>query len=328
MQAARRERVRLGVIPWMLVAVLSVASAHEDGQPLSPGAVVEAFESALVDVVSESRASVVAIRAADVRASLATRGQLGKLVPHTSGAGFFIHADGYILTNDHVVHDAADIVVTLSDGRELDATLTGTDANTDLAVIKVIMDEVARVMPPGDSDAARVGQFVISLGNPLSLEFSANIGIISAKGRGDLIGGGDGDLIRYQDFIQTDAYMNRGSSGGPLINLRGEVIGVNSMIRTQGRGSDGYIGLGFAIPMKIAGSVGASIVEHGHVVRGWLGIGLEATTEGIVILNVAPDSPAEAAGLHGNACKCIQYPWACIGMYGNVLGLTWMDGLC
>lgn len=303
MQAVRSEQRRFGFVAasWAATLALAVcapfAHAHEEGQPLSPGAVVEAFESALVDVVSESRASVVAIRAEDVRPSPAVASRLDRLVPHTSGAGFFIHPDGYILTNDHVVHDAADILVTLSDGRQLDATLTGTDPNTDLAVIKVDLDAPARVMPAGDSDAARVGQFVISLGNPLSLDFSANIGIISAKGRGDLIGGGDGELIRYQDFIQTDAYMNRGNSGGPLVNLRGEVIGVNSMIRTQGRQSDGYIGLGFAIPMKIAGAVGASIVEHGHVVRGWLGIGFRTMPEGILITSVTPNSPAAAAGL-------------------------------
>ncbi|MBT3267873.1 PDZ domain-containing protein [Candidatus Poribacteria bacterium] len=259
---------------------------------------MQAFESALVDVVRESRESVVAIRAQDVTTPVAASPRLrGRRIPHTSGAGFFIHPDGYILTNDHVVHDAVDIYVTLSGGERLEATLTGTDANTDLAVIKVELDEPARVMPPGDSDAAQVGQFVISLGNPLSLDFSANIGIISAKGRGNLIGGGDGDLIRYQDFIQTDAYMNRGNSGGPLINLRGEAIGVNSMIRTQGRDSDEYIGLGFAIPMKIAASVSADIIEHGHVIRGWLGIEFRSTPEGIRVLRVVPGSPAQVGDL-------------------------------
>ncbi|MAF11674.1 hypothetical protein CMK11_14600 [Candidatus Poribacteria bacterium] len=300
MQAVRRERCWAGIAAaiLLLASCLSVARAHEAGQALSPGAVVQAFESALVDVVRESRESVVAIRAQDVTTPVAASPRLqGRRIPHTSGAGFFIHPDGYILTNDHVVHDAVDIYVTLSGGERLEATLTGADANTDLAVIKVELDEPARVMPPGDSDAAQVGQFIISLGNPLSLDFSANIGIISAKGRGDLIGGGDSDLIRYQDFIQTDAYMNRGNSGGPLINLRGEAIGVNSMIRTQGRDSDEYIGLGFAIPMKIAAAVSADIIEHGHVIRGWLGIWLDPTPDGILVERLAPNSPAEEAGL-------------------------------
>jgi serine protease Do len=293
-----KRRVSLVAAALLVSACLRTAGGHEAGQALSPGAVVQAFESALVGVVRDSRESVVAIHARNVTTALATDPRLGgRLIPHTSGAGFFIHPDGYILTNDHVVHDAADISVTLADGAELDAALTGSDVNTDLAVIKVDMRRPAPVLPPGDSDAAQAGQFVISLGNPLSLDFSANIGIISAKGRGDLIGGGDGVFIRYQDFIQTDAYMNRGASGGPLINLRGEVIGVNSMIRTQGRGADEYIGLGFAIPMKIAHAVGMDLVEHGHVIRGWLGIAFSTTTAGMLIGSVAPDSPARMAGL-------------------------------
>jgi len=303
MQAVVRPRSRASFVAAAFLAstYLSTTTAHEAGQTLAPGAVVQAFESALVGVVRDSREAVVAVHARNVTTAIAADPRLGgRLIPHTSGAGFFIHPDGYILTNDHVVHDAADISVTLADGAELDAVLTGSDINTDLAVIKVQMRQPAVVLPAGDSDAAQVGQFVISLGNPLSLDFSANIGIISAKGRGDLIGGGDREFIRYQDFIQTDAYMNRGASGGPLINLRGEVIGVNSMIRTHGRGADEYIGLGFAIPMKIAHAVGMDLVEHGHVIRGWLGIGFSTTQEGLLIGSVAPDSPARTAGLQSS----------------------------
>ena len=194
MQAVVRPRSRASFVAAAFLAstYLSTTTAHEAGQTLAPGAVVQAFESALVGVVRDSREAVVAVHARNVTTAIAADPRLGgRLIPHTSGAGFFIHPDGYILTNDHVVHDAADISVTLADGAELDAVLTGSDINTDLAVIKVQMRQPAVVLPAGDSDAAQVGQFVISLGNPLSLDFSANIGIISAKGRGDLIGGGD-----------------------------------------------------------------------------------------------------------------------------------------
>jgi serine protease Do len=220
----------------------------------------------------------------------------------SSGSGFVVDAQGHILTNNHVVSDAEDITVTLNDKRTFKAKVVGTDPATDVAVIKI---EGARlpVLPLGDSDKIRVGDWAIAIGNPLGmLKGSVTVGIISARGRADLqIFGG---TPAFQDFIQTDASINFGNSGGPLCNIRGEAIGINTAINPSGQG------IGFAIPINLAKHVADQLVAHGTVKRGGLGVelgdltpelaeglGLDADLRGVLIQNVIDDSPAARAGL-------------------------------
>ncbi|MBM3215486.1 PDZ domain-containing protein [Candidatus Poribacteria bacterium] len=283
--------------PWVPILACAVALAPwaRAIEPLAPHPVVEALENAIVEVIDRSKPAVVTISARDVRAP----SQLRRLtdderIPVTSGSGFMFHTDGYILTNAHVVQDAQAIEVRLVDGRRLDAELTGYDLSTDIAVLHVDLGEPAPVLPFVDDARVRVGQFVLSIGSPFSLDFSVTVGIVSATGRADMMPR-DPTLIQYQDFVQTDAYINRGNSGGPLLNLRGEVVGMNSMIRT-GANAD-FVGLGFAIPAKMLQAVAGQLIDHGAVQRGWLGISLRGDEGGIRVNRVLPDSPAAAGGL-------------------------------
>ena len=220
------------------------------------------------------------------------------------GTGFFITADGYILTNNHMVEKdkTTSVTVTTLGGKEYDAKIVGTDPGTDLALLKIqAKDQPFAEL--GDSGQVKVGEWVLAIGNPLGMEHTVTAGIVSYKGR-------QIDTQSYQDFIQTDAAINRGNSGGPLINMRGEVIGINSNIVTSGfGGGGGNIGIGFAIPSNIARKVVVQIKEKGRVIRGRLGVGIYARdlTEGLVkqlklkskagalISSVEPDSPAEKA---------------------------------
>jgi serine protease Do len=219
------------------------------------------------------------------------------------GTGFFITADGYILTNNHLVEKdkTTRVLVTTLAGKEYDAEIVGTDAGTDLALLKI----KAKDMPfaeLGDSAKVKVGEWVLAIGNPLGMEHTVTAGIVSYKGRSI-------DTQSYQDFIQTDAAINRGNSGGPLINMKGEVVGINSNILTAGFA--GNIGIGFAIPSNIAKKVVVQLKDKGRVVRGRLGVQTypHDLTEGMVkmyklkskagalISSVEPDSPAEKAKL-------------------------------
>jgi len=220
------------------------------------------------------------------------------------GTGFFITADGYILTNNHMVEKdkTTSVTVTTLGGKEYDAKIVGTDPGTDLALLKIqAKDQPFAEL--GDSGQVKVGEWVLAIGNPLGMEHTVTAGIVSYKGR-------QIDTQSYQDFIQTDAAINRGNSGGPLINMRGEVIGINSNIVTSGfGGGGGNIGIGFAIPSNIARKVVVQLKEKGRVIRGRLGVGIYARdlTEGLVkqlklkskagalISSVEPDSPAEKA---------------------------------
>ena len=219
-----------------------------------------------------------------------------------SGSGFIIDHDGRILTNNHVVRDASEITVTLSDKRTFKAKVIGQDPATDVAVIQIKANGSLPSLPLGDSDRIRVGEYVMAIGNPLGeLQGSVTAGIVSARGRSSLnIAGGAPD---YQDFIQTDASINFGNSGGPLVNLRGEAIGINTAINAQGQG------IGFAIPINLAKHIAEQLVASGKVTRGFLGVepaeltpdlaesyGVQ-TDAGIVVQNVSDDSPASRAGI-------------------------------
>ncbi|MFZ5998457.1 MAG: DegQ family serine endoprotease [Nitrospirota bacterium] len=215
------------------------------------------------------------------------------------GSGVIVDRDGYILTNNHVVKDADEIKIKLSDKREFKGKVIGTDPKTDLAVIKIDSNHLP-VLRWGDSDELRVGETVIAIGNPFGLSQTVTSGIVSATGRADV------GIADYEDFIQTDAPINPGNSGGALVNVRGELVGINTAIFST---SGGYQGIGFAIPSNMAKVVIESIVKKGKVVRGWLGVSVQPLTpelarqfsikdeRGALIGDVTEESPAEKAGL-------------------------------
>lgn len=214
------------------------------------------------------------------------------------GSGFIINKDGYILTNNHVVENATDITVKLGDGREFKAKVVGRDPKTDIALIKIETSNLP-VIPFGDSDKLEVGEPVMAIGNPFGLNQTVTTGIVSAKGR--FIGEGP-----YDNFIQTDASINRGNSGGPLINSNGEAVGINTAIFSPTGGS---IGIGFAIPIAMIKEVLPQLKERGQVTRGWLGVAIQPITpelgkkfslkqaNGALVSDVMEGSPAEQAGI-------------------------------
>ncbi len=217
---------------------------------------------------------------------------------HGLGSGVIVSPDGYILTNNHVVGNADEIHVTLQDKREFTAKVIGKDAKTDLGLIKIDTKDALPVAPLGDSNSTDVGDWVIAIGNPFNVGMTVTAGIVSAKGR---ILGGD-----YDDFIQTDASINPGNSGGPLINTRGEVIGINTAIYSRTGANNG---IGFAIPIDMARNVMDQLKAHGRVVRGWLGVEIQEVTpdlaqsfglpkpEGALVASADKDGPAGKAGI-------------------------------
>ncbi len=221
----------------------------------------------------------------------------GRAVPQRgAGSGFIVSADGLVVTNNHVVEGAREIVVTLADREEYAATVVGRDPKTDLALLKIAPRKELPAVPLGDSDTLRVGEWVVAIGNPFGLSNTVTAGIVSAKGR--VIGAGP-----YDDFIQTDASINPGNSGGPLFNLRGEVVGINTAIVASGQG------IGFAIPAGTARRIVADLKTAGRVARGWLGVSVQEIDgslqralslpdrKGALVAGVAPEGPAHRAGL-------------------------------
>ena len=229
------------------------------------------------------------------------RGRRGDRLVQGHGSGFILEADGLILTNNHVVDNADQLRVRLADGREFDAEVLQRDAQTDIALLRIEADDLPTA-PLGDSDAMRVGDWVLAIGSPFrrELEHSVSAGIISGKSRGDI------GIAGYEDFLQTDAAVNPGNSGGPLVNLRGEVIGINTAIATQ---NGQYQGVSFAIPINFARNIVQRLMRDGRVTRAWLGVtirnlppdvaeanGLDRP-DGVQIQEVVSDGPAERAGL-------------------------------
>ena len=218
-----------------------------------------------------------------------------------TGSGFFISNDGYVVTNHHVVAGADVVIVRLSDRREFDATVIGSDERSDLALLKVDGDNFPS-LELGNSQDLRVGEWVLAIGSPFGLDYSVTAGIVSAKGRSLPTDRGE----NYVPFLQTDVAINPGNSGGPLFNLDGEVVGVNSQIFTR---SGGSIGLSFSIPSLVVENVIGQLMERGSVVRGWLGVTIQNVDrtlaesfgldrpQGALVAQVGDDSPAEAAGI-------------------------------
>jgi len=222
-------------------------------------------------------------------------------VEHALGSGVIVRADGYIVTNHHVIDGAEDIRVDLNSRHTYSAKLIGSDAPSDLAVLKISAGDLA-VLQLGDSDKVRVGDVCLAVGNPLGVGESVTAGIISAKGRStDTVGGGS-----FQDFLQTDAPINQGNSGGALVNTRGELIGINSQILSS---NGGNIGIGFAIPSNMAKNVMGQLLGKGTVQRGLLGVGIQPVTSdlasslglkearGVIVNSVTAGGPSEKAGI-------------------------------
>jgi len=216
------------------------------------------------------------------------------------GSGVIIDKRGYVVTNFHVIRGADAVTVRLSSKQEFRGRLVGSDPKTDLALIRFDPDAEVRVAALADSDAIRVGEWAIAIGNPFGLDQTVTVGVVSATGRADV------GIATYENFVQTDASINPGNSGGPLVNLRGEVIGINTAIVATGQG------IGFAIPANMVKRVISQLVDRGRVTRGWIGVALEpltpelaqslklADTHGAVVARVYPDSPAQSAGLKQN----------------------------
>lgn len=242
-----------------------------------------------------------------------------------AGSGVIVSSDGYVLTNNHVVEDAKEIMVTLPDKREFPGTVVGLDPQTDLAVIKLEATNLPFI-PWGDSSSLQVGEYVLAVGNPFGLNSTVTLGIVSALGRGGM------GITQYEDFIQTDAAINPGNSGGALVNTHGQLVGINTAIFSR---TGGYQGVGFAVPTKLAKPIYASLVKTGSVVRGFLGVGIQAVTpdlansfqlskaQGALVTNVMPGSPADQAGIQ-RGDVIVEYEGQAVedprGLQGQVVG--------
>jgi Do/DeqQ family serine protease len=282
-----------------------------DGSPIEPRVGLVATYADVLDPVQKAVVSIYSTKIVHERIGNPLLRQLIPNFPDQDreskqeglGSGVIVSADGYILTNNHVVEGADELKVSLSDDREFIAKVIGADPKTDIAVVKIEATNLS-VITLADSDKIRVGDVVFAVGNPLGVGQTVTMGIVSAKSRNVGI---LGDVGGYEDFIQTDAAINMGNSGGALVDAKGRLVGVNSAILSPSRGN---IGIGFAIPVNLASSIMNSLVETGTVSRGYLGIStdnvtadiaeqleLPKDTRGVVITEISPNTPAEKAGL-------------------------------
>lgn len=294
--------VLLGILifSWGSLAVLPVKVGDEDLPSLAP--MLERVTPSVVNIATEGRILIENPLFNDpfFRRFFNLPDQPAERKTQSLGSGVIVDAQrGYVITNNHVIQNAVEITVTLRDGRKFKAELVGTDPETDVAVIKISSQDL-KDLPVADSDRLRVGDFVVAIGNPFGLGQTVTSGIVSALGRSGL------GIEGYEDFIQTDASINPGNSGGALVNLGGELVGINTAIFSR-TGSN--IGIGFAIPINMAQDIMEQLVEYGRVVRGFLGVTLQdidadladafglSDQKGAVIVGVTPGSPAEREGL-------------------------------
>jgi len=292
----------------------------ENGAPFSFADLVERVSPAVVTITAETVETGTTLNAEDLPAPFRDffnkNGPGGQApqsrTPHkaiSAGSGFIINKSGLIVTNNHVIENSRKITVKLPDGRTFDAKLLGTDPLTDIALLKIKSDRALPSVEFGDDRQVRVGDWVVAVGNPFGLSNSVTAGIVSSLGRD--IGNGP-----YTDFIQIDAPINRGNSGGPTFDLRGQVIGMNSMIYSP---SGGSVGIGFAIPASIIHDVIAQLQAHGHVDRGYLGVNIQSITpdiastlniaspKGAIVAEVVPGGPAAKAGfLQGDVVTALN----------------------
>ena len=312
--------VASGTLPEDLVIHPSAVTAAEPALPSTDASPVPG--QPFVAIAKQAKASVVNIASVKTRTSRGNQGfnpffddpffrqffgdEFGPRTPaprerreQGMGSGVIVSSDGYIVTNNHVVEDADEVKVSLGNKRTFTAKVIGTDPKTDVAVIKIDASNLP-TLPWGDATQLQVGEMVLAVGNPFGLNQTVTMGIISAVGRANV------GIVDYEDFIQTDAAINPGNSGGALVNLKGELIGINTAIFTQ---SGGYMGIGFAIPSNMAKSVMTSLIQHGKVVRGWLGVSIQeltpelaeqfgtTQTTGVLVGDVMEESPAAKAKL-------------------------------
>jgi serine protease Do len=302
MRELSRPRHRMIAAALCLAAALAPAAQAAEGGAASapfwteaPGGPADARPGSFSALAETLLPAVVNIR---VTRSLEAQGRAPHELPPASASGFVVSADGYIVTNNHVVAEAGELQVAFLDGTELEARIIGRDPDTDLALIKVDSPRPLAVAPLGDSDLARVGDWVVAIGNPLGLAHSVTVGILSAKGRRE-----NG---RYDDYLQTDASINPGNSGGPLIDTLGRVVGINTMIRVYEQSATG---IAFSIPINMVKPLIAQLHRQGRVTRGYLGIQFQPLTQalargfqldstlGALVGDVLPNTPAERASL-------------------------------
>jgi len=288
------------------LAAQPLPDAHAQATPQSFADLAEALSPAVVNISTSqtverpNRPNIPDGPFEDLFRDFFERGQpRGPRRVQSLGSGFVISADGFVVTNNHVIDGADAIDVNFADGSSLSAELIGTDPKTDIALLKVEPQGPLEFVSFGDSEVSRVGDWVLAIGNPFGLGGSVSAGIISARNR-DINSG------PYDDFIQTDAAINRGNSGGPLFNLDGDVIGVNTAIISPTGGS---IGIGFAVPSELASNVVDQLREFGETRRGWLGVNIQTVSDeiaealgleeaaGALVANVAEDGPAAAGGI-------------------------------
>jgi serine protease Do len=307
------ESTRLRHLPLLAVlAILSVTliagSVTAGTSPSDDVATVRELGNAIAGVAERARGAVVFIEVETKPrpARVPMQGYpfpfgppQGRQPQGGQGTGFVVAADGVILTNAHVVKDAARITVRFDDGRTLRAKVVGSDPKSDVAVLRVEATDLAH-LELANSDAIRVGEWVVAIGNPFGLTQTVTAGIVSAKGR-DSVG-----IADFENFIQTDAAINPGNSGGPLLDLDGHVVGMNAAIYSR---SGGYMGIGFAIPANLVNAIQTQLLASGHVTRGFLGVGIQALTpalaeafevgdaQGLLVTEVTPDGPAARAGV-------------------------------
>ncbi len=277
----------------------ALALAEGTFSPTMVSDVAEKVTPAVVNITTRKNRRDLSGLPPAMRPFLNPRG--GHLPPEMgAGSGVVISADGTILTNNHVIDGADEIKVTFANARELSAKLVGTDKASDIAVLKVDAKDLPH-LELGDSSALRLGEFVLAVGNPFGVGQTVTMGIVSAKGRANM------GIVDYEDFIQTDASINPGNSGGALVNLKGELVGINTAILSR---SGGAQGIGFAVPSNMVRPIHDQIVKHGRVRRGWLGVaiqdltpelrrglGLEAVTQGVLVSEVMEGGPAAKGDL-------------------------------
>ncbi|MFN8734206.1 MAG: S1C family serine protease [Hyphomonadaceae bacterium] len=292
---------RLLAFCWILIfglglAGLAPAGAQNAGPP--PASPSIGLGNGFADLSARLQPAVVAIRAKRSLVGAPRDSVHAEAGGSSTGSGFVIDARGVVVTNNHVIEGNDRFEIILVDGTVLPAVLVGRDAETDLAVLRATGTARLSSVIWGNSDAARVGDWAIAIGSPFGLGNSLSVGVISARNR-DLQAG------RYDDFLQTDAAINRGNSGGPLFNARGEVIGVNTAIVSPGGTQGGSVGVGFAVPSNLARKIVADILQTGSVQRGWIGLRARLLTpekggtgrNGVIVADVAANSPAAKAGL-------------------------------
>jgi serine protease Do len=283
------------VLALLTIMLVSYAPAAYAADPMAGLRVLEDVQAVITELAERVKPSVVNVLPAASARSANPRERLPNAPG--SGSGVLVDPQGHILTNNHVVGDAPEVEVRLSDRSKFVARVIGKDPDTDIAVLKITGDRPFPAASFGDSSTVRVGQWVLAVGNPFGLDRTVTLGVVSGMGRDNM------NLSKYENFIQTDASINPGNSGGPLFNIRGEVIGINTAIINFAQG------IGFAIPSNMAKQVMHQLLTRGKVVRGWLGVGIQGVTtdlatkfgvnenEGVLVNEVFDNDPAARAGI-------------------------------